>query len=598
MKEELTELFLAAVKDAQRAENLPEVTEQQSKKFRIDKSRGDNHGDLAANVALVLQAYWKISAMDIAQLLLKHMPSSRLIKNIELAKPGFMNIFLSETNFYQVVPDILEQKEKYGHNNLGDGQKVLIEYVSANPTGPLHVGHARNAAYGDSLARLLSVNGYEVTCEYYINDGGRQASLLGLSVWCRYLGLIGESPSLPDTLYQGDYLQQLAESLHKNYRDKLYFPPHEITLNITKEQRRGPPDSYADMLIARASELLHEQWPEIVRFCTTEMLKDIQATLTDFKVTFQNWFSERSMYDDDSVLSSVIHLLEKRGYVEKRDGATWFLSTRFDEEKDRVLIRANGEPTYFAYDIAYHKDKYRRGFDLLINVWGADHHGYKPRLCNAIKALELKEKALDIRMIQLVTLYRGDVQVPMSTRAGSYVTLTALLDEIGCDAARYFYITRRTEQPLDFDLEVATLEDKNNPVYYIQYAHARIHSVFRRMKEKQLTWDKDVALMQLKHLNTEEENTLLALLESYPDMLLNAAKQREPYHVALFLRDLAGNFHSYYNKERMLVDDPQLRHARLVLIAAIAQVLANGLQLLGLSSPTQMSTRTEEERVD
>ncbi|HQW19840.1 MAG TPA: arginine--tRNA ligase, partial [Rhodocyclaceae bacterium] len=489
----------------------------------------------------------------------------------------------------QVVKQVLDLGAEYGRCNLGGGRKLQVEFVSANPTGPLHVGHGRGAAYGATLARLLACAGYQVTNEYYVNDAGRQMDILAVSTWLRYLELFNEVAPFPGNAYQGDYVKDMARQIRELHGDR-YRHAAAVVLAKTPAlaEDEANREEHLDGLIAAGKELLGEGWDYIHRHALNEQLNDCRADLEEFGVHFDVWFSERSLFDTGMV-DKAVALLEKNGHLYVQDGAKWFRSTTFGDEKDRVVQRDNGLYTYFASDIAYHLNKLERGFDKIVDIWGADHHGYIPRVRGALQALghdggEGADKPLDVLLVQFVSLWRGSEKVSMSTRGGQYVTLRDLRSEVGNDACRFFYLLRKAEQALDFDLELAKSQSNDNPVYYVQYAHARVCSVLTQ-------WGGDpktLASFDPAPLVGEREMALCARLAAFPDTLADAARDYAPHAIAFYLKDLAGDFHSYYNAERILVDDAGQRNARLALIAALRQVLRNGLEILGVSAPESM----------
>ncbi|HMM53898.1 MAG TPA: arginine--tRNA ligase [Candidatus Desulfobacillus sp.] len=549
--------------------------------IQLERPRQAGHGDFACNLALQLAKPLKRSPRDIAARLAAELPPSPLVARAEVAGAGFINFTLTPAARRQVVHAVLAQGADYGRSTLGGGQKVQVEFVSANPTGPLHVGHGRGAAYGASLASLLDFAGYRVTREFYVNDAGRQMDILALSTWLRYLELHGSTLPFPENAYRGDYVRAMAAAMQKAHGAHYRRDPARLL--------DGAPDATADAeghldaLIAGAKRLLGEDYAYVHDFALTEQLGDARDDLAQFGVHFDVWFSERSLFDTGLVEQAVARLAAQ-GHVYEQDGARWFRSTAFGDEKDRVVQRENGLYTYFASDIAYHLNKYERGFGRIIDIWGADHHGYIPRVKGAVEALGLDPGRLEVALVQFAVLYREGRKTSMSTRAGEFVTLRELRQEVGNDACRFFYVLRKSDQHLDFDLDLAKSRTNENPVFYIQYAHARIASVLAQWAGEPAR----LATVDLSPLAAERELALCARLAEFPEVVENAAREYAPHLVAFHLKELAGEFHSYYNAERFLVDETQLREARLALCLAVRQVLANGLAIIGVSAPDSM----------
>lgn len=542
-----------------------------------------DHGDYSSNLAMQLARQMRKNPRDIAMILIDALPDSPFLEKAEVAGNGFINLFLKASAKQQCLPTILQQGDQFGHNQLGKGQKIQIEFVSANPTGPLHVGHGRGAAYGASLANIMVANGYSVTREYYVNDAGRQMDILALSTWLRYLELCGFVFSFPENAYQGKYVIAMAKLIHEANGHRYVHQTDSILLALAQVDTPLDADEQLDRLIAIAKETLGEDYAYIHNFALTEQLGDCRNDLMEFGVEFDTWFSEQSLFDSGMV-ARAIQLLDQRHALYQQDGATWFRSTRFGDEKDRVVQRENGQYTYFASDIAYHLNKYERQFSHIINVWGADHHGYIPRVKGAVSALGFDPEVLEIALVQFAILYRDGKKVSMSTRSGEFVSLRELRQEVGNDAARFFYVLRKSDQHLDFDLNLAKSQSNENPVYYVQYAHARICSVLTQWGEDET----ELQIVDTHLLISPAELILLQKLIDYPDTLEAAARERAPHLLAFYLKDLASEFHSYYNSTRFLVLEQPLKLARLALIAAIKQVLANGLKLLGVSAPSKM----------
>jgi arginyl-tRNA synthetase len=547
----------------------------------LDRPKQAGHGDFACAVALQLAKSLKRAPREIATQLAAALPASPYVEKVEVAGAGFINLFLKRSFKQQAVNRILAAGAGYGESQLGQHRKVQIEFVSANPTGPLHVGHGRHAAYGASLARVLETAGYDVSREYYVNDAGRQMDILALSTWLRYLELCGKSVHFPANAYQGEYVRGMAHRLQDQYRLKFQcgFTSEAFTALVSEPNE----EARLDAMIGFAKEKLGPDYAAVLGFALAEQLKDCRDDLAEFGVTFDNWFSERSLFDAGQV-ESAIKRLEEKGHLYTEGGARWFRSTAFGDEKDRVVQRENGQYTYFASDIAYHLGKFERGFERMIDAWGADHHGYIARVKGAISALGLDPARLDIALVQFAVLYRNGQKVSMSTRAGEFVTLRELRQEVGNDAARFFYVMRKSDQHLDFDLDLAKSKTNENPVYYIQYAHARVCSVLEQ-------WGGDAAGLAgagTAALTVEQELALLARLMEYPDIVENAARELAPHTIAFYLKELASEFHSYYNSTRLLVDEEDVKRARLALACAVRQVIANALALIGVSAPEKM----------
>lgn len=557
--------------------------------IQITRTKDKTHGDFACNLALMLAKPAKKNPRELAQCLIDALPEDKNLDKAEIAGPGFINFFISQSNTLSIIDTVNTQAERYGLSDIGAGRKVQIEFVSANPTGPLHVGHGRGAAYGATVASLLKAIGFDVQCEYYVNDAGRQMDILGTSVWLRYLEHCGENITFPSNAYKGEYVKDIAEQLFKQHDKTLMHPTVAVFENIpADEPTGGDKDVHIDALINRAKSLLgHASYRQVFDLGLNLILEDIRNDLSDFGVEFDEWYSERSL-EDAGLIKSAVEKLQAAHYIYEKDGALWFKSTDFGDEKDRVVIRDNGQGTYFASDIAYHLNKFERGFERIIDVWGADHHGYIARVKAALQALGKTPDQLDILLVQFANLYRGGEKVPMSTRSGSFVTLRELRTEVGTDAARFFYVLRKCEQHMDFDLDLAKSQSSDNPVYYIQYAHARICSVFRQIKEKQLKHDEKMGSENVALLSTSHESALINALAKYPEILEKAAMNEEPHLLAHFLRDLANDLHTYYNAHQFIVEDDALRNARLTLILAARHVLHNALNLLGVSAPESM----------
>ena len=556
---------------------------------RLEPPRDPAHGDWACNMALVLGKAAGMAPRRLAEAIVAALPAVDWLERVEVAGPGFINFFVKVGAADSVVGRVLEQGEAYGRNESGGGARVLLEFVSANPTGPLHVGHGRGAAYGASLAALLNANGYKVDSEYYLNDAGRQMDILAVSVWARYLQLCGEPLAFPANGYQGDYAYDIGAALHRQSGDDMRHAAAAVIHGLpADEPDGGDKEQYIDALIARCKTLLGaDKYRRIHALGLQEITDNIRRDLDGFGVRYDTWFAESGLMKSDSV-AAALEQLRQSGHIVERDGALWFKATAFGDEKDRVVRRENGAYTYFACDIAYHADKFARGYDLLINVWGADHHGYIARVKAALGALGYPAGRLEIMLVQFANLYRDGKQVKMSTRSGDFVTLRELRREVGDDAARFFYVTRRPEQHLDFDIDLAKSRSNENPVHYIQYAHARVSSVSRRLTERGLVWERERGLAALGLLDNAHERELIKVLGRYSELIERAGRQREPHQLSHYLRELAQSLHAYYNACPFLVEDARLRDARLCLIMATRQVLRNGLGILGVTAPEQM----------
>ncbi|MEW6620799.1 MAG: arginine--tRNA ligase [bacterium] len=517
--------------------------------IQLESPKRPEYGQLATNIAFVLAKKANLSPYPIAQTIVEFMEKpEELISQVEIAGGGFINFWIAKDRLYKVLKEIEDKNERYGMSDIGQGKKVLIDFVSANPTGPLHIGHGRGAAYGDILGNILSFCGYEVTKEYYINDVGTQMETLGKSLKARYLQLSGQPAQLPENGYQGQYLIEIASTLYHQEKDTYQNKDVDFFTQFAKD----------------------------------EILKDIKKTLIDFGVEYDNWFSEGRLYESNEV-EDVLNTLRKLGFAYETDGALWLKTTSFGDEKDRVLIRQDGKPTYFAGDIAYHKNKYTRGYDLLIDAWGTDHHGYVKRLQSAMEALSYPDVV--VLLYQLVSLVKDKQPVSMSTRSGEFITLSELIKEVGKDVARFFFIMRKANSHLEFDLNLAKQSSNENPVYYIQYVHARTCSILAKAKKEgfQEPFQADLNLLKLY-----EERAILFKLASLPVEIISCAKFYEPQSLTTYLIELAGLFHNYYQHHRVISANRDLSTARLVLVNAIRIVIRNTLLLLGLQAPERM----------
>lgn len=586
MKHTIEQLLQSALTSLQQSGEMPA---QLAVDIKVDRAKETAHGDYATNLALVLAKPCGKPPRVIADLLLKAMPESELIEKTEIAGAGFINFFIRSNQLSQIIADVLKKKEAFGLSTLGNNQKVLVEFVSANPTGPLHVGHGRSAAFGATLGNILKAAGYDVHLEYYVNDAGRQMNILAVSVWLRYLEHAGQSIVFPANAYKGDYVSTIAKELWLQHANRYNSPWQEVVSGLpADEPQGGDKELYIDAMISKAQSLIGEQGFAVFhQHALDTVLDDIKDDLQGFGVRFDQWFSERSLFEDGSIQKG-IQALKDGGHTFEKEGALWFKATDFGDEKDRVLVRANGQTTYFASDVAYHWNKYARGYDRVIDIFGADHHGYITRVRSAVTALGHDEKALDVLLVQFAILYRGHERVQMSTRSGSFVTLRELREEVGNDAARFFYVARKPEQHMDFDLDLAKSQSNDNPVYYIQYGHARICSVLRQLKERGLSWEIDKGLANTGLLQEPQEAALITLLGKYPEVVESSAALCEAHLLTYYLRELATALHSYYNAVPLLCEDEALRCARLCLLEAVRQVLHNGLHLLGVTAPESM----------
>ena len=552
----------------------------------VERTRDASHGDFASNIAMRLAKPARQSPRDIATSIVDALSDDADVTKIEIAGPGFINFHLSLAAFHAELESILKQGAQYGRQPPRERPKILLEFVSANPTGPLHVGHGRHASYGATVGNLLEAVGYPLQREYYVNDAGRQMDILGLSVWLRLLEADGIAVPFPQGGYRGDYIRDIAATINT---DGVVAVAEEAVLSdLPDDAPKGDKEAYVEALIDRAKALLGDSGFDHIRQQSLDSIRDdIEDDLAEFGVTFDTWYSEQSLTKTNRI-DDALDVLRDRGMLYEKDGATWFPATDFGDEKDRVVVRENGIKTYFASDIAYHFDKRERGFDYLIDILGADHHGYTARVRAGLEAMGYQGDDLEVELVQFVTLYRGGKKMQMSTRSGEFDTLRQLRAEVGNDAARFYYVSRSNDQHLDFDLDVAKSQSSDNPVYYIQYAHARVASVFRQLEEKSLKWNSTNGKEQLGLLLETQEKTLMTSLSRYPEVVELAANNRAPQHLVHYLRDLANDFHTYYNAHAFIVDDAPLRDARLYLVAAAQVVIANGLGILGVSAPERM----------
>jgi arginyl-tRNA synthetase len=587
LKTELESLLAAALARLAEAGSLP-PTDRSA--IVVERTRDARHGDFASNVALRLAKGAGRAPRELAAEIIAALPASPLVARTEIAGAGFINFHLNANANLEELWRALEAGAKYGRSTeLGAGRKVILEFVSANPTGPVHVGTGRQAAFGATLGNLLEATGYAVHREYYINDAGRQMDILTASAWLRYLETCGETLEFPSNGYRGEYVRVLGAALHTAHQEAFRRPAGEVFAGLPPDEPAGgDKDKYVDAIIERMRALLGAaDYQRVLDFALAAMLADIRNDLADFGVVFDRWYSERSLATSGAI-DHALDVLRGQGRLYEKDGATWFRATEFGDDEDRVVVRANGEKTYFASDIAYHLEKRERGFELLVDVLGADHHGYVARVRGGLVAMGQPADCLEAILIQFVSLWRGEVKIPMGKRDAQFVTLCQLREEVGTDACRFFYLMRSHDQPLDFDLELAKSRSNENPVYYIQYAHARVSSVMKQLVAKGFRYDEAVARANLGLLTDEHEQAALTALVRYPEVLRQAAANRTPHTVVHYLRDLANTFHTWYNAAQFIVDDPQLRNARLALALGVQQVVRNGLDVLGVSAPETM----------
>ena len=582
-------------------ERLPElaaVANDLKIETTVERTRDASHGDFACNIAMRLAKPARRKPREIADEIVAAIGDDEQVRATEIAGPGFINFHLSPAAFHAELEEILQRGSDYGRQPQRDAPKILLEFVSANPTGPLHVGHGRGAAYGATVGNLLEAAGYPVHREYYVNDAGRQMDILGASVWARWIQANGIDLSFPGAGYRGDYIRDIAANIDFS---AVEVPAQDAVLeglpndgpadakDATQEQRadnRALRETYAQAVLDRAIDLCGESGFAGIRQQALESIRDdIREDLEEFGVTFDNWYSEQSLTRNNAI-DDAINVLREREVLYEKDGAVWFPSTQYGDDKDRVVVRDNGVKTYFASDIAYHFEKRERGFDHLLDIFGADHHGYVARIRAGLEAMGYSGDSLEVNLVQFVTLYRGGQQMQMSTRSGEFDTLRQLRAEVGNDAARFYYVMRSHDQHLDFDLDDATAKSNDNPVYYIQYAHARVASVFRQLEERSLQWQQDAS--DLQQLVEPQEKALLTTLSRYPELIELASANRAPQHLVHYLREIANDFHTYYNAHAFIVDAAGLRNARLTLIAATQTVIANGLAILGVSAPERM----------
>ena len=592
MKTEILSGLTTALHAVARAQKIEEG--QLTLPLELGRCKNPAHGDYSSNVAMQYAKTFQMNPRQFAEALIAALPAHPGIAAVEIAGPGFINIRLASGSDSAVLETIVREGAAYGRHQAEHPQKILLEFVSANPTGPLHVGHGRGAAYGATLANILRANGHHVDNEYYVNDAGRQMDILALSVYWRYMQICGSDRTLPQGIYQGDYVVDIAREHYARYGDKHYRAPETWVPAHPAEWSEaaidnGERDAWIDAAIAALKNTLGEaDYRAVFDAGLDAEVADIRDDLQEFGVTFDRWYSERALFTDGRI-AEMLGVLRARGYLYEKDGAQWFRASDFGDEKDRVVTRENGITTYFASDIAYHYDKYQRGYDRMIDIFGADHHGYMARVRASLAALGLDPEKLDITLVQFAVLYQNGEKIQMSTRSGQFVTLRDLRAQVGSDAARFFYIMRKPEQHLDFDLDLATSHSKDNPYYYVQYAHARTSRVLERAQEEGVSFDAQTALAQREHLTEPEEKTLLRELARYPDTIAAAGAQMAGHLIVNYLKDLAGAWHQYYDAgHKVLHDDAALRDARLLLTHAVRQVLRNGLDIIGVAARERM----------
>ncbi|UCD71030.1 MAG: arginine--tRNA ligase [Syntrophobacterales bacterium] len=554
MKKTLTELISDSIR---RCMDKGLLGSREIPPLVLESPKEKSHGDYATNIAMVMAAREGKPSQEVARIILSRLEDEDgVIERTEIGGPGFINFYLKEKVWYSILEEIERRGEDFGKGKIGEGRRVQVEFISANPTGPLHVGHGRGAAIGDALAKILEACNYRVFREYYINDVGSQMNILGESILLRYLHGLGKVVEFPDYCYQGDYIVEIAKKA----------------------------------ISERGDEYLHYSKEEAIRslasFGASNILRGIQGDLDQFGVHFDGWFSEKELYQEKKV-KRAIETLKKRGLAYEKDGALWLKTSPYGDEKDRVLVKDNGETTYFASDVAYHKDKFDRGFEVLINIWGADHHGYVPRMKASLMAMGKDEAVLKIVLVQLVSLMRDGKPIAMSTRAGEFTTLRNVVEEVGRDAARFFFLMRRPDSQLDFDLELAKRQSNENPVYYVQYAHARICSIIREALNKGIVLPK-FGDIDCHLLNLPEELDLLKLLTAYPEVIEASALSLEPHRIPFYLMELSSIFHSYYNRYRVISSELELTKARLFFVGTIKEVIKSALNILGISAPEKM----------
>ena len=582
MKEEIKKLVYEAIKAAK----LFEPNDLVDLQIEISRTKSPVHGQFSCNIALHLSKKLELDAVELAHQIAENINNQKGLKKIEVAPPGFINFHLSEDKKAETVKQILELGDEYGSKTVLSPKNIILEFVSSNPTGPLHVGHGRQAAYGDSLAKLLRKAGHQVYTEYYINDSGRQMNIFAVSVLITILNLKGASMELPRVSYQGSYVEKIAKDMQTSM---------DVNFEVLLERKdlSGLYASFSEdeeidkLIVDFQNQLGNESFGQFTDSVSNLMVAIIKKDLEEFGVVFNNWFSEREMINKGLVQKSIEHL-SNNDLTYKKDGALWLKTMGFGDDKDRVIVREDGRPTYFASDIAYHFDKRSRGFDILLDVLGSDHHGYLVRLEAGLSAMNEPQESLEVSLVQFVSLFKENKKVQMSTRSGEFITLSQLYGEVGKDAARFFYVSRSHDQHLDFDLDLAKSKNNENPVYYIQYAHARIHRVLQELKNNGLVFDEQSGISNLKKLSAEHETEIITKLSDYPNIIAQSAKKKSVHLLANYLVELAQLVHSYYSAHRFIVENLELRNARIALITAASYVIRNGLYVLGVSAPEQM----------
>lgn len=557
--------------------------------IRLDAAKDKSHGDFATNLAMALARPAGQPARVIAEALVRALPANAIVLKVAIAGPGFINFFLAPGSQFAAVRHLLTEPHVFARPNIGNGERVLLEYVSANPTGPMHVGHGRGAAFGSALANLLEATGHQVHREYYINDFGRQTDVLAVSLWLRYLEQFGAAVRIPSRAYPAAYVQDCARLLANEYGERFRKPYADLIDGLPADpeedtaEAKAQREMHIDALIERCKQMLGNDYRVLQQFGLDVQMQDIRATLTSFNVRFDRFYSERALVEG-GLVDKALDKLRAAGHAYEHDGALWLRTTALGDEKDRVLVRDDGTFTYFASDIAYHLEKLERGYDTLIDVWGADHHGYVARVRAAIEFLSGKGERFHVALIQFVTLASGR----MGKRSGNFVTLQDLIDEAGTDATRFFYLTRSGDQHLEFDIDLARSHSNENPVYYLQYAHARVRSMFRALAERGWQYDAQAGMAALTELPEQAAADLAKKLGQWPEAIIAAARSKSPHTITHWLRELAQEFHGYYNTHKVLVDDARQRNARLALSEAVRLVIADGLGLLGVSAPDSM----------
>ena len=587
MKELLVKLLNNALKNLEKIENI----DLAKIKVEIKKNKQKDHGDYSTNLAMIIAKKLSKPPLEVAELLVKETIKEKSIQQIKIAEPGFINFFIKEDSYFEILKKINKEKENFGKIKPGSKEKILIEYVSSNPTGPLHVGHGRGAAFGSVLSNILRARGFCVDEEYYVNDRGRQTEILALSVWVRYIQIFENQIPFPKGCYQGNYIYEIAKEVHDLYGEK-YILKNNLLIELSQALTDKNQEEDLDLLINLIRAKLKKKFLELSEFSLKFILEGIKEDLNCFGVKQNLWFKETSLFSktrkDPSLMDKSMSKLEEGGFIYEKEGASWFRSSDFKDDKDRVVRRGNSQTTYFASDIAYHLNKYQRGYKKIINIWGADHHGYLPRVSAAIKALGEDVKKLDVVFIQFANLLREGEKISMSTRGGEFVTLKELMEEVTPEAARFFFINRKGEQHLDFDLDLAKKQNQENPLYYIQYAHARICSLFQKLNVEKKSYKERIAIENLNNLNDGLEIEMMKILSQYSEVIAKSAKNYEPHLICYYLRELASSFHSYYNNQKILVENQRELQPKLFMLFAIRQVIFNGLTILGISSPTSM----------